>query len=96
MSEVRREVSAIIRHRVPYQASFTRQGGVVMDGIRPDTLAFRMGLRNGDRVEAIGGVQIDSSDAAMNAYVSLYLAKKADIILVREGRRITLQYKLVS
>lgn len=68
---------------------FERHGGVAVGvrlfGIRPDSLAHKLGLENGDRVEALLGKPLDTPEHVAAAFEALKGATTIDLTLSRRG-----------
>jgi general secretion pathway protein C len=78
---------------VPYE----RDGKVVgfrVLGVRPDSLAGRLGLRDGDVVATVNGVALDGLDGAVRALGVIRLAERIDVTVLRRGSRSTMSYRL--
>jgi general secretion pathway protein C len=78
---------------LPYE-----QGGQVQGfklyGIRRNSLLGRLGLRNGDIVNSIGGIDMTSPDRALEAYTKLRNADHLTVTYTRRGRRETMDYSI--
>jgi general secretion pathway protein C len=62
--------------------------------IRPGSLFARIGLMNGDTLQAINGNVMDSADKAFDAYKQLRDATKLVIRIERRGMPIELTYTI--
>ncbi|HEY3806786.1 MAG TPA: hypothetical protein VGL61_29485 [Kofleriaceae bacterium] len=60
--------------------------GFKLYAIRPGSLPARLGLENGDRLDAVNGMRIDSSAAALEAYTKLRHAVRLDVSLTRRNQ----------
>jgi len=69
-----------------------KPAGLRLDGIRPDGPLAAIGLRSGDVIRAINGLDLDSPERAIDAYVKLRAASHISIAADRAGRRIQLDY----
>ncbi|MCA9709728.1 MAG: hypothetical protein KDK70_28070 [Myxococcales bacterium] len=56
------------RTRLVYDTKTKRH---VVQGVEPDSLAHALGLRNGDRLESVGGITIHDLDSALQAHAQL-------------------------
>jgi len=78
---------------LPYE-----QGGVVQGfklyGIRRDSLLGKLGLRNGDIINSIGGIEMTSPDQALSAYTKLRSSSNLNVVVTRRGRRQTLDFNI--
>ncbi len=78
---------------LPYERDGVVQG-FKLYGIRRNSLLGRLGLRNGDIVNSIGGVDMTSPDRALEAYTKLRNANHLTVTFTRRGRRQTLDYNI--
>jgi len=62
--------------------------------IKPGSLFSNIGLQNGDIVERINGMDINSPEKALEIYTKLREAKSISIDLKRRGRPSTLEYSI--
>jgi general secretion pathway protein C len=69
-----------------------KSAGLRLDGIRSDGPLAAIGLRNGDVIRAINGLDLDSPERAIDAYLKLRAASHISIAADRAGRRIQLDY----
>lgn len=75
----------------------SRNGDVVglrLSGIRPGTLLEALGLKNGDRLEAINGFAIGRPEKALEAYARLSTATELKVRLNRDGRPLDLEVSI--
>jgi general secretion pathway protein C len=77
----------------PYMVEGTAQGLVVND-IASGSIFDRMGLTNGDIVQAVNRKQITSPDDIVVLYQSLKSAKQLDLQVTRDGQQHTLNYNI--
>ncbi|HSN81688.1 MAG TPA: type II secretion system protein GspC [Polyangiales bacterium] len=68
--------------------------GLEIRGIRPDTLLTKLGLENGDILEAVNGQPLGSPDAALGAYTTLRTADKFNLSIRRNGQSMMMNYNL--
>ena len=76
----------------------TRDGkpaGLRLVGIRSGGLFAALGLRNGDVIQAINGLDLDSPDHALETYLKLRGASHISIAADRGGGRINLEYDII-
>jgi general secretion pathway protein C len=66
--------------------------GLRLDGIRSDGPLAAIGLRSGDVIRAINGLDLDAPERALDAYLKLRAASHVSIAADRAGRRIQLDY----
>jgi S1-C subfamily serine protease len=69
-----------------------KSAGLRLDGIRSDGPMAAIGLRSGDVIRAINGLDLDSPERAIDAYLKLRAASHISIAADRAGRRIQLDY----
>jgi general secretion pathway protein C len=69
--------------------------GLRLFGIRPETLLGRLGLRSGDRLEAINGFEVSNPEKALQAYARLRTAPQLRLRLVRGGSPIELTVNVI-
>jgi general secretion pathway protein C len=60
--------------------------GFRLYGVRPDSPLSALGLRNGDTVRSVNGIDLTSPDTALETYVRLRAADVLDVRLTRLGR----------
>ncbi|APS00016.1 type II secretion system protein GspC [Pajaroellobacter abortibovis] len=68
--------------------------GIRLLGIKPDTLLGILGMQNGDRLEAINGLDIASPEKALEAYARLRTADHLTIQMNRRGQPVTIDYNI--
>jgi general secretion pathway protein C len=62
--------------------------------VQPDGPFARIGLRNGDLVSSINGLELASVEQAMEVYAKLKSAAHISVGLVRDGHRLTTEYRI--
>jgi general secretion pathway protein C len=67
--------------------------GIRLFGIRPDTLLGALGLSNGDRLESINGIEMDSPEKLLQAYARLPAASRLTVLVNRRGQPTTIEYR---
>jgi general secretion pathway protein C len=67
--------------------------GLMITGIRGNSLFRRMGFRNGDIIQSVDGSPIASSDDIVSMYGNLKSASSLDIQVIRRGREQTINYR---
>jgi general secretion pathway protein C len=67
--------------------------GIRLFGIRPDTLLGAIGFSNGDRLESINGIDMDSPEKLLQAYARLPAASSLMVKLNRRGQPATIEYR---
>jgi len=78
---------------LPYERDGQVQG-FKLYGIRRNSLLGKLGLRNGDIVNSIGGVEMTSPDQALTAYTKLRNASNLSVTFTRRGRRETMDFNI--
>lgn len=68
--------------------------GIRLFGIRPETLLGKLGLQNGDRLEAINGFEMASPEKALEAYARLRTADSLAVKVTRRGNPMTIDFKI--
>jgi len=68
--------------------------GLEIRGIRPNTLLTKLGIQNGDILEAVNGQPLGSPDAALGAYTTLRTADKFNLAIRRDGQSMMMNYNL--
>jgi len=68
--------------------------GVRLFGIQPKGVFAAVGLQNGDRLEAINGIAMNSPEHALSLYSELRSTSDFDLRLARRGRPIALKLHL--
>lgn len=71
-----------------------RTAGLQVSDIAPDSIFERMGLMDGDIVQAVNNRQITSPDDVIGFYQSLKSASRLNLLLSRDGRRMVLNYNI--
>lgn len=67
--------------------------GLIVTGIRGNSIFRRMGLRNGDIVQGVNGRPIANPDDIISIYNDLKSASNIDLQLLRRGREQTINYR---
>jgi len=67
--------------------------GLIVTGIRGNSIFRRMGLRNGDIVQGVDGKPISNPDDIISMYNDLKSASKIAIQILRRGREQTIDYR---
>ena len=71
-----------------------KPNGFKLYAIKPDSMFAKLGLQNGDTIQAINGTSVSSADSALDVYVQLRDAKELQVSLLRRGSVITLFYTI--
>ena len=68
--------------------------GFRLFGVRPDSLAGRLGLRAGDVVASVNGVPLDGMDNLLRVWGLVRQAETIDAVVFRRGEARTLRYRI--
>ncbi|HTL33499.1 MAG TPA: type II secretion system protein GspC [Kofleriaceae bacterium] len=68
--------------------------GFKLYAIRPSSVYAKLGLANGDNLQSINGFELNSADAALNAYTKLREATSLELNVTRRGKQMTLKYQI--
>jgi general secretion pathway protein C len=68
--------------------------GFKLYAIRPSSVYAKLGLANGDTLQSINGFELNSADAALNAYTKLREATSLELNVTRRGKPMTLKYQI--
>jgi general secretion pathway protein C len=95
LTEALEDVNALMR-----QARFRpyfRNGkpdGLLLTGVRPNSIFRKMGLRNGDIIMGVDEQDIKSVDDALMFYQNLKSSSSAKLQIKRRGRSRTMEYTI--
>ena len=64
------------------------QVGFKVFSIRPNSFLDRLGIKNGDSVRRVNGIELNSPERALEIYSNLRQARSITLALVRDGKRI--------
>lgn len=68
--------------------------GFKLFSIRPDSLYSKIGIQNGDVIQGINGLDINSPDKALEAYGKLKSANALDLKVERNGQSVNYHYAI--
>jgi general secretion pathway protein C len=68
--------------------------GFKLYAIRPASAFAKMGLTNGDTLQAINGFELTSADKALEVYTKLRDATSLEVEVTRRGKPLTLKYSI--
>ena len=68
--------------------------GFKLYAIRPSSLFAKLGFTNGDTLEKINGLSLDSADKALEVYTKVRDAAKLEVEIVRRGKPVTLTFAI--
>ena len=66
--------------------------GLKLYAIRPTSIYAKLGLANGDTLQKINGMSLDSAEKALEIYSKLRDSKKLTVELLRRGKPLTLEW----
>lgn len=78
---------------VPYLKD-DQPAGFKLFAIRPNTLYSKLGLKNGDVVQKLNGIELTTPEKALEAYQGLKDAKIVTMDILRRGEAKTLKYQI--
>jgi len=68
--------------------------GFKLYAIRPSSAFAKLGLSNGDTLQAINGFELTSADKALEVYTKLREATSLEMEVTRRGKPVTLKYTI--
>jgi type II secretion system protein C len=68
--------------------------GMRLLGVRPDSLAEKLGFENGDTIERVNGVALNSPEAALSLYANLHSLQRLDIQVSRAGKPASIEIRV--
>src|SRR4029077_210538 len=68
--------------------------GFKLFSIRPDSLYSKIGIQNGDVIQRINGLDINSPDKALEAYGKLKSANALELTVERNGATVNYHYAI--
>ena len=68
--------------------------GFKLYAIRPNSVYAKLGLANGDTLQAINGFELTSADKALEVYTKLREANRLQVEVTRRGKPMTLNYSI--
>jgi general secretion pathway protein C len=71
-----------------------KANGFKMYAIRPSSVYAKIGLQNGDTIQAINGFEMTSMDKAMEIYTKLRSASNLSISVLRRGQQVQMDYSI--
>ena len=71
-----------------------RPSGFKLSQIRPSSIFGRLGLQNGDTVQAVNGMEMNTPDQALGIYTKVRSASHLTITVDRRGEMVTLDYTI--
>ena len=67
-------------------ASGDQMDGFTLLEVKPDSVADRIGLKSGDVIMGVGGIEMDAPEAPFMAYDQLKGLKQVDVKMMRNGQ----------
>jgi general secretion pathway protein C len=71
-----------------------KSNGFKMYAIRPSSIYSKIGLQNGDTIQAVNGFEITSPDTALQVYTKVKSASSLSIQVTRRGQPVTMDYTI--
>ena len=71
-----------------------KSDGLLLTGIKPNSIFRKMGLRNGDVIMGVDENDVKSVDDAMKLYENIKSSSSAKLQIRRRGRTITMEYAI--
>ena len=71
-----------------------KPAGFKLYAIRPTSIYARIGLRNGDTITAVNGIDLTTPDKALEVYEKVKTASTVAVSITRRGKQIRLLYHL--
>jgi general secretion pathway protein C len=68
--------------------------GMRMFGIPEDSVVSKLGLKHGDRLEAIDGEEVKDPEKALDAYVRMRTASTMNVRVTRQGEPVIIDYEI--
>ena len=92
---IERQAQLMRRARVVPDRENGRVVGIVLFGVRPDTLLGLLGFENGDRLERINGLDVVTPERELEAYARFRTADELSVVVNRRGSKMTFRYFVV-
>jgi hypothetical protein len=70
--------------------------GIKLYAIRPGSFYAKLGLTNGDTIQAVNGMELSSVDKGLEIYTKLRDSKKLEVAVLRRGKPLTITYTIVK
>ena len=74
-------------------AGAERNAGVKLEGVADGSTLNKLGMRNGDILRTLNGVNLSTPDGMLGAYALLREQKKVTLSVLRDGRPKTITYQ---
>lgn len=92
LQEIASDVTLLQARIVQATSASGQDHGLRLFGVRPHTLAGRLGFANGDHLIAINGSPIGDLDHARSLFEQAIQGDRIEIVIERRGTRWTLRY----
>jgi general secretion pathway protein C len=79
---------------MPSRGTNGQPGGFKLYAVRPASVFARLGIRNGDTVTSVNGLDLSSPDDALEVYTKLREASHLSVSVIRRGKPMTLSYNI--
>jgi type II secretory pathway component PulC len=93
-ADVNRELSDFDRVLDALHVEKADGGGFNITYLDDTSWFYKIGLRRGDHVRTIAGVEVSTVDAAARLYAKLGSMNALDVVLDRDGQKVTLKYTI--
>lgn len=95
MDEAMQDVSSLMRQvRIRPYFEDGQPGGLMLSGIRSESVFSEMGLESGDIIKSINGRQIRSVEDAMTFYENIQSSGEVELEIERSGSRQILSFQI--
>lgn len=71
-----------------------KPAGFKLYAIRPDSVYSKLGLSNGDTIDSINGLELNSAEKALEVYTKLREANALQLNVTRRGKPVELKYSI--
>lgn len=68
--------------------------GMRLFGVRPDSLPAKLGFQNGDTIERVNGVALNSPEAALSLYATARALQRFDVDVNRAGKQARIEIQV--
>jgi len=68
--------------------------GFKLYAVRPNSVYSKLGFSNGDTINAINGMELNSMDRAMEVYAKVRDAQSLQVVVTRRGKPVNLNYTI--
>ncbi|HWM87730.1 MAG TPA: type II secretion system protein GspC [Kofleriaceae bacterium] len=71
-----------------------RDGGLRLGGVRPSSAHARLGLKSGDTILSVNGIELSNADNMLGAVTRLRSESSIELSIKRRGQPVTLTYRV--